>query len=107
MAGIFRKFAIMNNISTMLGERFGGHLYQGGYNQYLPLNPKSVPIIGYGLPGTHYGLVANHMTWNQNFVENNLPPDTKKITILRNPVSLFESSWKYYYNTFDHEQGTY
>ena len=82
-----------------------GHLYQGGYNQYLPLNPKSVLIIGYGLPGTHYGLVANHMTWNRNFIEDNLPPDTKKITILRNPVSLFESSWKYYYNTFDQEQG--
>ena len=105
MAGIFRKFAIMNNVSTLIAERFGGHLYQGGHNQYNPLNPKFVDIIGYGLPGTHYELVANHMTWNRNFIEEILPPDTKKITILRNPVSLFESSWKYYYKTFDQEQG--
>ena len=28
MAGIFRKFAILNNVSTLISERVGGHIYQ-------------------------------------------------------------------------------
>ena len=101
MAGIFRKFAIMNNVSTLLSTATGGHLYQSGVAQYDPLDPSKVKILGYGLPGAHYELVANHMTWNKNFIDKNFPSDAKKITILRNPATLFESSWKYYYTVFN------
>ena len=101
MAGIFRKFAIMNNVSTILSSAEGGHLYQSGSNQYAPLDPERTKVLGYGLPGSHYELVANHMTWSRKFIEQNLPSDVKKITILRNPATLFESSWKYYYTVFD------
>ena len=101
MAGIFRKFAIMNNVSTVISTVNGGHLYQSGPSKYDPLDPSKIKILGYGLPGAHYELVANHMTWNKNFIDKNLPSDAKKITILRNPATLFESSWKYYYTVFN------
>lgn len=101
MAGIFRKFAIMNNVSTVISTVNGGHLYQSGSSKYDPLDPSKIKILGYGLPGAHYELVANHMTWNKNFIDKNLPSDAKKITILRNPATLFESSWKYYYTVFN------
>jgi galactosylceramide sulfotransferase len=113
MAGIFRKFAIMNNVSTLIGTSPGGHMYRSGVSyyyypidiltfyvkgkKYAPINGKDVKLVGYGLPGAHFDLAANHMTWNSTFIANNFPKNTKKITILRNPATLFESSWKYYY----------
>ena len=101
MAGIFRKFAIMNNVSTVISSGTGGHLYGKGGSKYDPLDPSKIPILGFGQPGAHYELVANHMTWNKDFIDKNLPFNAKKITILRNPATLFESSWKYYYTVFN------
>merc|ERR1712131_372659 len=54
MAGIFRKFAIMNNVSTVISTVNGGHLYQSGPGKYDPLDPSKVKILGYGTPGAHY-----------------------------------------------------
>ena len=107
MAGIFRKYAIMNNVSTILSTRTGGHLYGSGRRgelyQYSPLTPDLVPIIGIDYPGAHYELLANHMTYNKDFIDKWFDSKvTKKITILRNPVSQLVSSWKYYYKIFRH-----
>ena len=100
MAGIFRRYAIMNNVSTLLSTRFGGHLYsQNAYHTYDPIHPKHVKMIGQNLPGAHYELVTNHMTYNQPFI-NRMFPNAKKISILRNPVSHLKSSWTYYYKLF-------
>ena len=101
MVGIFHKFDIMNNVSTILSTVNGGHLYQSGSSKYDPLDPTKVKILRYGLPGAHYELVWNHMTWNKNFIDKNFTSNGKKTTILRNPATLFESSWKYYYAVFN------
>ena len=107
MAGIFRKYALMNNVSTMLSSHIGGHLYGHGklHNMYhySPLTKYLVPILGIDYPGAHYELLANHMTYNKKFIDQWFDPTkTKKLTILRNPVTLLLSSWKYYYSTFKH-----
>ena len=107
MAGIFRKYALMNNVSTVLSSRTGGHLYGHGkkHNMYPydPLTKELVPILGIDYPGAHYELLANHMTYNKKFIDEWFDPaKTKKLTILRNPVSLLVSSWKYYYSIFKH-----
>ena len=108
MAGIFRKYAIMNNVSTVLSTRPGGHLYGTGGQRdqlymYSPLTADLVPIIGIDYPGAHYELLANHMTYNKKFIDKWFDKKvTKKITILRNPVTLLVSSWKYYYKVFHH-----
>ena len=39
------------------------------------------------------------MTWNKSFVDSIISP-RKTITILRDPTTLLESSWKYYYTVF-------
>ena len=53
-------------------------------------------MLGFDLPGAHYEMIATHMTWNKTFVDKYFP-SRKTITILRDPTTLLESSWKYYY----------
>ena len=100
MAGIFRKFAIMNNVSTLFSIHKSGHLYQTGPSQYLPLDETKIKMLGFDLPGAHYEMITNHMTWNETFIRTYMPKNATKITILRNPATLLESSWKYYYIVF-------
>lgn len=77
--------------------KYSGHIYNGRIDDYKPLSPDPLSVIGWGRPGAHYEVLANHMSWNSTFIETTFPSDTKKITILRDPVTLLASSWKYYY----------
>ena len=54
--------------------------------------------------GLEYDIFALHSIWNVGEVRRTLGPGTTYITILRDPVELFESLWVYaglgkYYNT--------
>jgi hypothetical protein len=42
-------------------------------------------VIGWEKPGRHYEVLANHMTWNNSFIEEAFKPNVTKITILRHP----------------------
>ena len=53
-------------------------------------------MLGFDLPGAHFEMIATHMTWNRTFVDKYFP-SRKTFTILRDPTTLLESSWKYYY----------
>ena len=88
MAGIFRRYAIMNNVSTLMSTRFGGHLYsQNSHHTYDPISKRHLKMIGANMPNAHYELVTNHMTYNKSFINDYFDPkETKKITILRNPA---------------------
>ncbi|XP_058473502.1 galactosylceramide sulfotransferase isoform X2 [Solea solea] len=48
-------------------------------------------------PGDCFNIVCNHMRFDRQEVAKLLPPDAVYITILRNPVDLFESSFHYYH----------
>ena len=59
-------------------------------------------MAGYGEPGAHYEMIATHMTWNASFVNSVIPKDERvTFTILRNPTTQLESSWKFYYPFFN------
>ncbi|KAM4719707.1 galactosylceramide sulfotransferase [Anableps anableps] len=47
-------------------------------------------------PGKCFNIVCNHMRFNYQEVSKLLPPNAMYVTILRDPVSLFESSFHYY-----------
>ncbi|XP_060931165.1 galactosylceramide sulfotransferase isoform X4 [Limanda limanda] len=48
-------------------------------------------------PGDCFNIVCNHMRFEPREVSKLLPPDAAYITILRDPVDLFESSFHYYH----------
>ncbi|XP_056259609.1 galactosylceramide sulfotransferase [Seriola aureovittata] len=48
-------------------------------------------------PGDCFNIVCNHMRFDRREVAKLLPPDAMYITILRDPVDLFESSFHYYH----------
>lgn len=48
-------------------------------------------------PGECFNIVCNHMRFNQQEVAKLLPQDAMYITILRDPVDLFESAFHYYH----------
>lgn len=50
-------------------------------------------------PGQCFNIICNHMRFDRREVAKLLPPDAAYITILRNPVDLFESSFHYYHKT--------
>ncbi|XP_015240593.1 PREDICTED: galactosylceramide sulfotransferase-like [Cyprinodon variegatus] len=48
-------------------------------------------------PGQCFNIVCNHMRFNHQEVAKLLPPDAVYVTILRDPVDLFESAFHYYH----------
>uniref|UniRef100_A0A3B3W1M0 Galactose-3-O-sulfotransferase 1 n=1 Tax=Poecilia latipinna TaxID=48699 RepID=A0A3B3W1M0_9TELE len=47
-------------------------------------------------PGECFNIVCNHMRFNYQEVSKLLPPNALYVTILRDPVDLFESAFHYY-----------
>lgn len=50
-------------------------------------------------PGECFNIICNHMRFNYQEVSKLLPPDAVYVTILRDPVDLFESAFHYYHRT--------
>lgn len=50
-------------------------------------------------PGGCFNIICNHMRFNHQEVAKLLPPDATYITILRDPVDVFESSFHYYHDS--------
>ncbi|KAM4532839.1 galactosylceramide sulfotransferase isoform 1-T2 [Fundulus diaphanus] len=48
-------------------------------------------------PGQCFNIVCNHMRFNHQEVAKLLPPDAVYVTVLRDPVDLFESAFHYYH----------
>ncbi|XP_071477093.1 galactose-3-O-sulfotransferase 2-like [Diadema antillarum] len=46
--------------------------------------------------GGHYNILANHMRYDKQAVEDLMPADSIYITLVRNPASQFESMYSYY-----------
>ena len=44
----------------------------------------------------NYSIMALHTRYNRKEMKNVMGPDTKYITMLRDPVDLFESAYVYY-----------
>ncbi|GAB6033611.1 hypothetical protein CHUAL_013674 [Chamberlinius hualienensis] len=69
--------------------------------------PKSGNYLGYPKPfqksmamklknGVEYNILTHHTRYNRNGMSLIMPVNTKYVTLLRNPVTLFESLYSYY-----------
>ncbi|XP_078523477.1 galactose-3-O-sulfotransferase 2 isoform X1 [Lissotriton helveticus] len=47
-------------------------------------------------PGQHYNVMCNHLKFNLHEVQKVMPNNTVYLSILRNPISLLESSYSYF-----------
>ncbi|KAF6733169.1 Galactosylceramide sulfotransferase [Oryzias melastigma] len=82
--------------------RFGEKLklkfaFPNGRNDFFYPSPFQASQVMNYRPGGCYNIVCNHMRFNQQEVAKLLPADAVYITILRDPVDLFESSFHYYH----------
>lgn len=78
----------------LLGESSNGGLFFT--NAYMPFSAETC-FMGQNLENRpKFDISYVHMRYNKTAVDIVMQPDTKKISILRNPLDNFVSSWRYY-----------
>lgn len=70
-----------------------------GRNDFFYPSPFQSSWVKDYRPGKCFNIVCNHMRFDHREVAKLLPPDAVYVTILRDPVALFESSFHYYHST--------
>ncbi len=86
------------NILFRFGEKHNlKFAFPDGRNDFFYPSPFLCSQVRDYRPGDCYNIVCNHMRFDQQEVAKLLPPDAVYITILRDPVDLFESSFHYYH----------
>lgn len=68
-----------------------------GRNDFFYPSPFQCSQVKGYKPGDCFNIVCNHMRFDPHEVAKLLPPNAAYITILRDPVDLFESSFHYYH----------
>nr|XP_020474288.1 galactosylceramide sulfotransferase-like [Monopterus albus] len=68
-----------------------------GRNDFFYPSPFLCSHVKDYRPGQCFNIVCNHMRFDHQEVAKLLPPDAMYITILREPVDLFESAFHYYH----------
>lgn len=90
----------MLNILFRFGERHKSKFaFPDGRNDFFYPSPFLCSQVKDYRPGECFNIVCNHMRFNHQEVAKLLPQDAVYITILRNPVDLFESSFHYFHRT--------
>lgn len=85
------------NILFRFGEKHKlKFAFPDGRNDFFYPSPFLCSQVKDYMPGDCYNIVCNHMRFHRQEVAKLLPPDAVYITILRDPVDLFESSFHYY-----------
>ncbi|XP_033845974.2 galactosylceramide sulfotransferase isoform X2 [Periophthalmus magnuspinnatus] len=86
------------NILFRFGEKHKlKFAFPDGRNDFFYPSPFTCSQVKDYKPGNCFNVVCNHMRFNHSEVSKLLPPDAVYITILRDPVHLFESSFHYYH----------
>uniref|UniRef100_A0A8D0AEG9 Galactose-3-O-sulfotransferase 1 n=1 Tax=Sander lucioperca TaxID=283035 RepID=A0A8D0AEG9_SANLU len=68
-----------------------------GRNDFFYPSPFLCSQVKDYRPGDCFNIICNHMRFDHQEVAKLLPPDAVYITIIRDPVDLFESSFNYYH----------
>ncbi|KAF3849107.1 hypothetical protein F7725_015604 [Dissostichus mawsoni] len=85
------------NILFRFGEKHKlKFAFPDGRNDFFYPSPFLCSQVKDYRPGDCFNIVCNHMRFDHQEVAKLLPPDAVYITILRDPVDLFESSFNYY-----------
>lgn len=86
------------NILLRFGEKHRlKFAFPDGRNDFFYPSPFLCSQVKDYRPGDCFNIVCNHMRFNYREVAKLLPEDTVYISILRDPVDLFESSFHYYH----------
>ncbi|XP_067395144.1 galactose-3-O-sulfotransferase 2-like, partial [Emydura macquarii macquarii] len=85
---ILFRFAEKHNLTLALPA---GQSYHLGYPQRFMAHF----VEGFKTMGQNYNLICNHMRFNLPEVQKVMPNTTSYFSILRNPISLMESSYAY------------
>lgn len=86
------------NILFRFGEKHNLRFaFPDGRNDFFYPSPFLCSQVKDYRPGECFNIACNHMRFNQEEVAKLLPPDAVYITILRDPVDLFESAFHYYH----------
>ncbi|XP_041666261.1 galactosylceramide sulfotransferase [Cheilinus undulatus] len=86
------------NILFRFGEKHKlKFAFPDGRNDFFYPSPFLCSQVKDYRPGDCFNIVCNHMRFDPQEVAKLLPPDAVYITILRDPVDLFESSFHYYH----------
>jgi len=96
MANILMRFGYRRNATNFLmGETPNGALFF--INGYMPFN-EEVCFLGRDIkPRPAFDISYVHMRYNRTAVDRLMHSETRKVTILRDPMDNFMSSWKYYH----------
>lgn len=86
------------NILFRFGEKHKlKFAFPDGRNDFFYPSPFLCSQVKDYQPGDCFNIVCNHMRFDPHEVAKLLPPDAVYVTILRDPVDLFESSFHYYH----------
>ncbi|KAE8285078.1 Galactosylceramide sulfotransferase [Larimichthys crocea] len=86
------------NILFRFGEKHKlKFAFPNGRNDFYYPSPFLCSQVKDYRPGDCFNIVCNHMRFHHHEVAKLLPPNAAYITILRDPVALFESSFHYYH----------
>ncbi|XP_030005698.1 galactosylceramide sulfotransferase [Sphaeramia orbicularis] len=86
------------NILFRFGEKHQlKFAFPDGRNDFFYPSPFQCSQVKDYKPGDCFNIVCNHMRFDYQEVSKLLPPDAVYVTILRDPVDLFESSFHYYH----------
>ncbi|KAJ7392602.1 galactose-3-O-sulfotransferase 1 [Desmophyllum pertusum] len=86
ITNILNRYGDLHNLTFVLPQ-------VGFYNFYWPLSFENSFIAD--LRGKRPNILCNHARWNRNTMKELMGKDAVFITILRNPVSQFESTFSY------------
>ena len=95
---ILMRFGLNNQLDFVLPSA-GNYL-----GRYVPYSKVMVANTPWDRVGVNYDIFCLHTIWNYREVEATLGPGAIYVTIMRDPVELFESLWSYagldsFYNT--------
>lgn len=88
------------NILFRFGEKHKlKFAFPNGRNDFFYPSPFHCSQVKDYRPGDCFNIVCNHMRFNHHEVAKLLPSDAAYISILRDPVDHFESTFQYYHRT--------
>lgn len=86
------------NVLLRFGQKHGlKFAFPIGQNDFYYPSLFKVSSVKEYRPGDCFNIICNHMRFNPHEVAKLLPPGTMYISILRNPVDVFESAFHYYH----------
>ncbi|XP_006816248.1 galactosylceramide sulfotransferase-like [Saccoglossus kowalevskii] len=101
ISSILFRYGISNNLSFVLPSKHN----PGWFSRTVRFNSKMKKSLLPPLPGSNYSILASHVPFNKKSIDDVIP-HAKYITILRHPVSAYESIFGFFkiaeYVNIDH-----